>query len=242
MSFDPSVIFDNIDLLIAGTIQTVIIAIIAISVGMILGVPLALMKLAPHRMLRLVGTFYVEFFRNVPFIVLLSFFFYGIPFLDVRIEPRTTGIAVLALFGGAYFAELMRAAILAVPKGQMESARAIGMSYFRGMYDVVFPQMLRFYLPAATNTSITIVKESAVLATLSVAEITYSGLIIQGKTFAPFEVFIATALIYWALTAILAAGFQIWERLLAGNKKAKATSKRSSLADAYLSFEKASTR
>lgn len=236
MALDYTVITDNLGLFGKGALATVAISSIAIAGGLVLSFPVALMKLSPRRSLRWPAAIYIEFFRNIPFIVLLSLFFYGLPALGVRLQPITTGVIVLALFGSAYFAEIVRGAILSVHRGQMESARAIGMSYLRALWDIVFPQMLRFFMPAATNTSISLVKESAVLATLSVAELTYQGLIVQGQTYAPFEVFIATALIYWALTAVLAALFRRGERRLGGSN-AKKASARYHLAARYLSLE-----
>jgi len=236
MALDPTVITGNLGLFGKGALATVAISATAIGAGLVIAFPIALLKLAPQRLLRWPATVYVEFFRNIPFIVLLSLFFYGLPGLGIRLQPITTGIVALALFGSAYFAEIVRGAILSVHRGQMESARAIGMSYLRALWDIVFPQMLRFFVPAATNTSISLVKESAVLATLSVAELTYQGLIVQGQTYAPFEVFIATAAIYWALTALLAALFRGGERRLGGRSR-KEASPRHRLAARYLSLE-----
>lgn len=236
MALDLSVVIDNLPLFGEGALATVGISAAAIVGGLLVAFPVALLKLAPQTVVRCLATAYVEFFRNIPFIVLLSLFFYGLPFFGIRLQPTTTGILALAMFGSAYYAEIVRGAILSVHRGQMESARAIGMSYLRALWDIVFPQMLRFFIPAATNTSISLVKESAVLATLSVAELTYQGLIVQGQTYAPFEVFLATAAIYWVLTALLAAIFRRSETRISGKRK-RGSSPRHHLAARYLSLE-----
>lgn len=236
MTLDLSIITDNAGLFAQGAAATVYISVAAIISGLLIAFPVALLRLSPRRVMSWPAVAYVELFRNIPFIVMLSLFFYGLPFFGLRLQPMTTGIVALALFGSAYFAEIVRGAILSVPRGQMESARAIGMSYLRALREIIFPQMLRFFIPAATNTSISLVKESAVLATLSVAELTYQGLIVQGQTFAPFEVFLATATIYWGLTALLAAGFRTSERRLGGQAR-RGFSSRHRLAARYLSLE-----
>lgn len=138
----------------------------------------------------------------------------------------------LAFFASSYFAEIIRGAILAVPKGQMEAARAIGMSYFQGLYEIVAPQTVRLLLPPSTNTSISMVKETSVLSTITVAELTYQGLVIQGETFAPFEIFLTTAAIYWMITAIFAYLMHRTEKAFGASQGAHHA--RSSQADKYL--------
>jgi His/Glu/Gln/Arg/opine family amino acid ABC transporter permease subunit len=232
MTFDISVIFDNWALFARGTVLTIVIAIAAVAVGFVVAVPIALMALSHRSPLRWLATAYVEWFRNVPFIVVLYLFFYGLPLFNVRLPEAVVGAIALAFFASSYFAEIIRGAILAVPKGQMEAARAIGMSYFQGLWEIVAPQTVRLLLPPSTNTSISMVKETSVLSTITVAELTYQGLVVQGETFAPFEVFLTTAAIYWIVTAVLAQAFRRTEQAFGAAQGAHHS--RPSLADKYL--------
>lgn len=232
MTFDFFVILDNWSLFLRGTWMTIAIAFGAVVAGFLLSIPIALMALSHRRILRWIATAYVEWFRNIPFIVVLYLFFYGLPFFNIRVPEALVGMIALAFFASSYFAEIIRGAILAVPKGQMEAARAIGMSYFQGLWEIVAPQTLRLLLPPSTNTSISMIKETSVLSTITVAELTYQGLVVQGETFAPFEVFLTTAAIYWAITAAFAYCMHRSEKafgIAQGSSQA-----RQSLADRYL--------
>lgn len=202
MHFDISVITNNWQLFLAGAALTVAISAMACLVGFLVAIPLALCRLNSSRILSAAATSFVETFRNIPFIVVVFLFFYGFPALDVAISSTLTGVIALSVFASAYYCEIIRAAILSVPAGQLMAARAVGMSYMQGLREVVVPQMPGNLIPSATNTTITFIKETSVLSAIAVAELTYQGLIVQGNTFAAFEVFAATALIYWAITGL----------------------------------------
>lgn len=232
MTLDFSIIVDNWQLFAKGAVLTLVIAFISIGVGFLLSIPVALMALSHRWWLRWVSGAYVEWFRNVPFIVVVYIFFYGLPFAGIRLPEAVVGTLALAIYASTYFSEVIRGAVLAVPKGQMEAARAVGMSYFKGMWEIVAPQTLRLLLPPSTNTSISMIKETSILSTITVAEITYQGLVVQGATFAPFEVFMTTAVLYWLITSIFARFMHGIERRAGiaqgGNQN------RHSLADKYL--------
>jgi len=232
MAFDLDVISGNWTLFARGTWLTIIIALAAVAAGFLISIPIALMALSHRRSLRWIATAYVEWFRNIPFIVVLYLFFYGLPLFNLRLPEAVVGTIALAFFASSYFAEIIRGAILAVPKGQMEAARAIGMSYFQGLWEIVAPQTVRLLLPPSTNTSISMVKETSVLSTITVAELTYQGLVVQGETFAPFEVFLTTAAIYWVITAIFAHFMRRTEKAFGTAQGAHQA--RTSLADKYL--------
>ena len=232
MTLDFSIILDNLQLFASGLVVTLVVSVIAVAAGFVIAIPVALMALSHRRWLRMLASAYVEWFRNIPFIVVLYIFFYGLPFACLRLPEVAVGCVALAFYAGTYFSEVIRGAVLAIPKGQLEAARAIGMSYFMGMREIVAPQTLKIFLPPSTNTAISMIKETSVLSTITVAEITYQGLVVQGATFAPFEVFITTAALYWLITSAFAFGMHRIERaagVAQGGQQA-----RQSLADRYL--------
>ena len=134
------------------------------------------------------------------------------PFYGLRLSAEYIGVLALAAFGSAYFAEIIRAGIDAVPKGQLESARAIGMTDWQAMRNVILPQTLSIVIPPLTNQTLTLIKESAILSTITVHELTMTGLLVQGETFRPFEVFIMVALLYWALNETIATIMRRFEK------------------------------
>jgi len=140
--------------------------------------------------------------------------FYVLPFYGIRIPADIVGIIGLALFGSVYYAEIIRAGIDAIPRGQLESARSIGMSHWQSMTNIVLPQTMRIILPPIGNQTLSLVKESSILSTITVQELTMSALIVQGQTFRPFEVFIVITLLYWGVNELIATGLRIYERRL----------------------------
>ena len=135
----------------------------------------------------------------IPFMIQLFLFFYVLPFYGVRLPAFTVGVIALSAHGCAYFAEIIRGAILSVPKGQLDSARAVGMSNMQAMRHVIFPQMLGYFIPPATNQAVLLVKESSVTSTITVVEMTMAAQIVQGNTFSPVEVFLVISVLYWTL-------------------------------------------
>ena len=240
MHFDPLLLLDYWDILLKGAGLTIQITAMALVLGYALGIAVALLALAPARPLKLIAGIYVEVLRNIPFIIILFLVYYGLPFSGIRLPALFAGTLALSLFVSAYYAEIVRAAILALPRGQFESARAIGMSPAQAMRHVVGPQVLRTVIPPSTNMTLTMMKESAVLSSITVPELTYQSLVVQGNTFAPFEVFAAVTLIYWLIAAILA---EISRRLEKRVGLAQAENvARNRIADRYLSLERRPAR
>ncbi|EJN08716.1 amine acid ABC transporter, permease protein, 3-TM region, His/Glu/Gln/Arg/opine family [Bradyrhizobium sp. YR681] len=234
MHFDPAVLVDYWPLLLQGAWLTLQVAAMALVIGYVAGIAVALIALMPGWLPRLVTGCYVEILRNIPFIIILFVVYYGLPFWGIRLPATLVGTVALALFASAYYAEIVRAAILALPRGQFESARAIGMSPMSAMWHVVAPQILRTLVPPSTNMTLTMMKESSVLSSITVPELTYQSLVVQGNTFAPFEVFAAVASIYWLIAALIAEVSRRLERRV-GAVQAEATS-RNRIADRYLSL------
>jgi polar amino acid transport system permease protein len=136
---------------------------------------------------------------------------------------EVVGVLALALYSSVYYAEIMRAGIAAVPRGQAESARAIGMSHTQALRNVVFPQMWPIVLPPVANQTMSLVKESSILATITVSEMTMSALMVQGITFRPFEVFIMITILYWALNETIAFSVRRLEKRLQKRHSRQAT-------------------
>lgn len=233
-SFDLGILLRYWPLLLDGAWLTIRICAVAFVIGYAVGILVALLSLVPSRTLRTMVTAYLVCLRAIPFIILLFLVYYGMPFAGVRAPAFVTGTLALALFASAYYAEIVCAAIAALPRGQFESARVIGMSPLQAMRHVIFPQIVPALLPPSTNMTLTMIKESAVLSSITVPELTYQGLVIQGNTFAPFEAFAAVTVIYWAVAIAVARLVGLLERRVGRSRREQVG--RNGLAASFLSF------
>lgn len=214
MGLDVQLIIDVWPMLVKGFAWTVIISLSAIVLGLVLGVLAALGTLSPYRPLRWIAQTYVEVIRGTPFMIQVFLIYYVLPSTGVDLPALGTGILALGLYSAAYVAEIFRGGIEAVPRGQVDSARALGMPYFTALRRVVIPQMMGLILPPLTNHFITLVKDSSILSVITVTEVTFVGQMIIGITFSPIEIYIITALLYWGFSSMLAAFSQRMERNL----------------------------
>jgi His/Glu/Gln/Arg/opine family amino acid ABC transporter permease subunit len=209
MSFDFSILIDNWRYFALGLAKTIVICAISLPLGFALGSLIALIRLRAGPVLNGIAIAYIELIRNIPFLVQVFLLFFALPFAGIRLSPMTAGIIALSSYAAAYFSEIVRGGIVSISVGQSEAARALGLSYGQTFWKVLFPQVLGYVLPAATNLTITLIKESAALSIITVGELTYMSQDVIGRTFAPVEVFTLIALLYWGLNALLAQ-FAAW--------------------------------
>lgn len=184
----------------------------AIVASWIVGLAVALAKRSALAPVRLTADFYVWFIRGTPALVQIFIVYFGLPQIGLRMSPFTAGVVALGLNGGAYIAEIVRGGLLAIPKGQTESAQALGMGRVLMMRRIILPQVFRIILPPITNEAITMVKNTSLLSTITVVELTLYSQTIISTTFRPFEFYIATALIYLAMTTIISQACGALER------------------------------
>jgi polar amino acid transport system permease protein len=188
---------------VAASFVVLALSVCSIAVSWASGLVVALTKRSSVRLVRYVSAFYVWFIRGTPALVQIFIVYFGLPQIGLRMSPFVAGVVALGLNGGAYIAEIVRSGLLAIPKGQMESAQALGMSRAHMMRRIILPQVFRVILPPITNEAITMVKNTSLLSTITVVELTLYSQTIISTTFRPFEFYIATALIYLALTTII---------------------------------------
>ena len=218
MLIDFSIFIDYAPALLLGFWMTIKIVIGAILLGMPFGLILALGRRSRLKIIRLSVISFIEIFRNTPFIIQVFMFFYVLPFFGLRLSAEYIGALALAAFGSAYFAEVIRSGIDAVPKGQFDSARAAGMSDWQVMRYIILPQTLPIILPAMTNQTLSLVKESAILSTITVGELTMAAITVQGATFRPFEAFIMVAILYWGLNETIAISMRLIEKKVSAGR------------------------
>ncbi|MGE0211148.1 MAG: amino acid ABC transporter permease [Parvibaculaceae bacterium] len=214
MSFDPSLVLEYAPMLLAGGLVTARICLVAFLLIPFLGTPVALAVMGRNKLLRRLAIGYVEAIRNTPFLIQAFLAFYGLPLYGIRLGAELTGILCLTIYGSAYFAEALRAAVLSIPRGQFEAADALGLKGLPKAWNVVVPQLWPFLLPQVSNTSIFLIKESAILSVITVPEITFAAQMAISRTFSPAEFYLAIALFYWGVSSAVASVISLMERRL----------------------------
>lgn len=179
-----------------GALLTLEISALAILISFPCGLLGALMRLSRSRLLRAVGTFYVELVRNVPLLVVLYVLFYALPAYGFPINAFTAGVLGLSINSAAFTIEIFRGAFAAIPAGQYEAARALGMSWAQIFGLVIIPQVFRVALPSLGNQVVSVVLGSAQASIIGVAELTYQTQSVGSATFRYFELFTMAALFY----------------------------------------------
>ena len=199
---------------INGAKFTIFLAFFTVLIGFVLGVVLALMRLSNKKILNIIAGAYVEFIRGTPVLVQLYIVFYGLPHIGITLPDSVAGIIALSVNSAAYIAEIVRAGIQAVDKGQMEAARSLGMPQNMGMRYIIIPQAVKNILPALGNEFIVVIKESSIASIIGIHELMYNADTVRGNIFRPFEPLIVAALMYFVLTFSLSKLVGAFERRL----------------------------
>jgi polar amino acid transport system permease protein len=189
-------------LLGAATARTLAISGTSIIGGTALGAAAGLARVQPWAPLRALGTVYVETLRNVPLMLVLYLLYFGAgAFLPI--SPFAAAVIGLSVFEGAYIAEIVRAGVESVERGQMEAARSLGMTWGQSMRHVILPQAARRSLPPLTGQFTALVKDSSLASLVSYEELMLVGRQINSRIFSPFEVFLTIGAIYFAICLLL---------------------------------------
>ncbi|MDQ3955150.1 MAG: amino acid ABC transporter permease [Actinomycetota bacterium] len=183
-----------------GFLTTLRLVAVAFVIAMIVGTIVASFRVAPARPLKVLGAIYVEYFRNIPLLILLFIIFYGLP-QELNIDEMVAGTVGLGLYTAAYVAETIRSGVFAVGKGQIEAALSLGMSYGQALRKVVLPQAIRTVIPPLGSLTIAMIKNSAIVGGgLAVADLLRTGRDIQNKNLQTNETFFWAAVGYLILT------------------------------------------
>ncbi|MBT1004159.1 amino acid ABC transporter permease [Paenarthrobacter sp. DKR-5] len=197
-----------------GLTGTVPLALASFVIGLVIALAVALMRLNRNRVLSAVGRFYVSVIRGTPLLVQLFVIFFGLPSVGIQLDPWPSAIIAFSLNVGGYAAEIIRAAILSVPKGQWEAAHTIGMSGSQTLRRIVLPQAARVSVPPLSNTFISLVKDTSLASLILVTE-----LFRQAQQVAAFSqefmvLYVEAAVVYWVFCTILSAGQSALEKRL----------------------------
>ena len=209
MDWDWSVVVEYKDLFIQGLITTIELTVVAVAVGLVIGISLGMMLISNKRWIRLPAKLYIQLFRGTPlFLQILFFHFAVLPTLAefFLLEPPDailSGFVALSMNAGAYIAEIFRGGIQSVDKGQLEAARSLGMTYPQAMRFVVLPQAFKNMLPPLGNEMITLLKDTSLVTVIAVNDITYAAFVTAKNTFVRWTPYLTAGLMYLVLTTVL---------------------------------------
>ncbi len=196
--------------LLSGTGYTVAQFLLAAGLGITLSLFFGLLKLSHNRILRGFAVTYIEIFRGTSLLVQLYWVFFVLPLFGITLEKFTAGYVAIALNTGAYGAELVRGAILSVPKGQWEAALALNMSPAKRMFRVILPQAIINMLPPWGNLIIEVLKGTALVSLISVTDLMFEAKQINASTYLSAQVFGITLIIYYVLARFMVTPFMRW--------------------------------
>lgn len=223
MNWNWEVILEHFPRLIDGVWVTLQLVFISGVAGLLLAVPLALMRTSSSTCLRALPFAYIFFFRGTPLLVQIFLIYYGSSQFDavrasvlwpILREPYWCAIIAFTLNTAAYSAELIRGAIQAIPKGELEAADAFGMSHWLKVRRIVLPRAFGIVLPAYGNELILMLKGSSLASTITLLDITGAARTIIARTYTPLEIFFAAGMLYLLISAIMIGGFRLLEQRL----------------------------
>ncbi|RKQ31420.1 amino acid ABC transporter permease [Oceanobacillus halophilus] len=201
--FDVKLAWESLPFVLGGLQYTLIISIVAMGIGLILGLFLALARSANTILLRWPARVYISFMRGTPILVFLFILYFGLPVIGIELTALTAAIIGFGLNSAAYIAEIDRSSLSSVDDGQWEAARSLGLSYGMTLRSIVLPQATRIAIPPLTNTFMDIVKATSLAAVITVPELFQKTQIVAGREFDAMTMYILVALIYWPICMII---------------------------------------
>jgi polar amino acid transport system permease protein len=202
--WDFGAVWQYREMLLAGALGTLKIAVVAIVVGVIIGAVVATMRLSKNRWLEVPALWFTEFYRNTPPLVHFFWAFYALPVvLGVSLDPYAAAIIALSTQSGAFYAEVFRGGVVSIERGQWEAGRALGMQSGQLLRRIILPQAAQRMLPPFLERSFELIKTTALAATLAYSDLMYQAMQVNSITFRPLEVYTCVAAIFFVTLLVL---------------------------------------
>jgi cystine transport system permease protein len=215
MNIHWDLVWSSLGPLLTGAITgTIPLALASFSLGLLLALLVALMRLSRNRLISAVARIYISVIRGTPLLVQLFVIFYGLPSVGITISPWPSAIIAFSLNVGGYAAEVIRAAILSVPKGQWEAGHTIGMSRRQTLIRIILPQAARVSVPPLSNTFISLVKDTSLASLILVTELFRVAQQVAAFSQEFMLLYLEAAVIYWIICLVLASGQSALEKRL----------------------------
>lgn len=203
--------------ILSGLKVTLTASFIALICSLIIGTIMAMLQVSTKKWVKKIGNIYVNFFRNIPLLIVVMFFFVVLPLYKIKFDGITSGTIGLTLYTSAFIADTVRSGIEAISKGQKEAGISSGLTYLQVMYYIVLPQAFKVALPSLGNQFINLVKNSSILAMVTGADLMYTGDLIASTTFNTLGTYTLIGLIYLMMTLPLSYAMRFIESRMATN-------------------------
>ncbi len=201
MNFDVELIVRSFPLLLAGAAVTIQITALSVGFGLLIGMFVGIARLSKLLPVRAAAAVYVDFIRGTPLLVQIFLIYFALPILlGARIDPFIAAITACSINSGAYVAEIFRAGIQSIDKGQMEAGRSLGMTWPQTMRHIILPQAFKRIIPPLGNEFIAMLKDSSLVSVIGFEELTRRGQLIIARTYGSFEIWLTVAFIYLIMT------------------------------------------
>lgn len=209
------VIVQSFPMLLAGAGVTIRLTCTAVAMGILIGTFVGIGRVAKNPLLFGLSSVYVNFIRGTPLLVQLYLVYFGLPaLLGFPVPPMVAANVAMSVNSGAYVAEIVRAGIQSISRGQMEAARSLGMTYAQAMTHVIIPQTFKRIMPPLGNEFIALLKDSSIVSVIALEELVRKGYLVMGRTFRSFEVWTAVALLFLFMTLPITQLVNYMERKL----------------------------
>jgi len=209
-----SLLRDAAPTMLQGAGYTLLFALASMIGGLAIGVPVALLRIAPWTLLRWPATVYVSLMRGTPLLVQIFVIYYGLPSVGIEFTPVTAGVLALSLNSGAYLSESLRGAIASIGQGQWRASFSLGLGYGQTLAHVVLPQALRVAVPSMSNTLISLIKDTSLVSVIALTELMLATKEAIATSFQPLPLYLAAAVIYWVLSLVFEQLQRVAERRL----------------------------
>lgn len=200
MDLDLMLVWRSLPLLLDGALITLKLTSAAVGIGLVIGTIIGIARLSRFAVFRIPAAIYVDFIRGTPLIVQIFIVYMGLPQLIGPVPQLVAALSALGANSGAYIAEIVRAGIQSIHRGQREAAESLGMTPWQTLRYVILPQAFRRIIPPLGNEFIAMLKDSALVSVISMEELLRRGTIIIGRTFRPFEIYMTVAVLYLIMT------------------------------------------
>lgn len=213
MDFNVDLVVNSLPLLLEGAIVTVKITAISVGLGLLIGLFAGIARISSFWPVRTLAAVYVDFIRGTPLLVQIFIMYFTLPMLTgMRIDPFVAAITACSVNSGAYVAEIFRAGIESIDRGQMEAGRSLGMSWVQTMRYIIVPQAFKRIIPPLGNEFIAMLKDSSLVSVIGFEELTRRGQLIIARTYGSLEIWLSVAVIYLVMTLTISRFVAYLER------------------------------
>ena len=213
MDFNFALVVNSFPLLLEGALVTIKITALSVGFGLLIGLVASIARMSKFWLVKMLASLYVDFIRGTPLLVQIFIIYFALPMITgVRVDPLVAAITACSINSGAYVAEIFRAGIESIDKGQMEAGRSLGMTWGQTMYYIIVPQAFKRVIPPLGNEFIAMLKDSSLVSVIGFEELTRRGQLIIARTYGSLEIWLSVAVIYLAMTFVISRFVAYLER------------------------------